>query len=184
MSEDHSLQNTCCLVWEVAATLVLWILQMNLSWSICWKTKPNICTACLQSLRISFDLCSADICSIIMLLSLYVHPRVIQTWTTKMWTAPIFFLKGCEYWLLGLPQRTRIMPILTLSNLFSICRSTCVSAQVTLKQSFQLIFTWPFNKSLQIDLSPDPKSSLRSIDASHVSLFFSFGPIGKSIYAE
>lgn len=44
---------------------------------------------------------------------------------------PIFLLKGCEYWFLGLPQCTGTMPILTLSILFSICKSTCASAQAT-----------------------------------------------------
>lgn len=50
-------------------------------------------------------LCSSDICSItIMLLSPYVCPRAIQTWTRRMWTASNFLFE--RLWILVLRSPT------------------------------------------------------------------------------
>lgn len=48
----------------------------------------------------------------IILLSPYLRPRAIWTWTPGgCEPPPNFFLKACEYWFLGLPQRAETMPM-------------------------------------------------------------------------
>lgn len=105
-----------------------------LSWIIiCSKKARVLCIHSPVFEELICVLCSRDIwfnnnCSFKFTICI---PKQSKREPERCELLPIFFLKGCEYWFLGTPQFAEAMSILALSNLFSICKSTCVSAQVT-----------------------------------------------------
>ena len=88
----------------------------------------------------------------IILLSPYLRPRAIWTWTPGgCEPPPNFVLKACEYRFLGLPQRAETMPMPHWAICFLFARPPAPLHRSPKPQTIHLILSWPFKKCLQID---------------------------------
>lgn len=94
------------------------------------RTKKKGSAFCLQP-QGSHLFCSPDMC----FTNNYRHhiwiPEQPQHEPEGWKLLPIFLFERLFHWFLGFPQRIETMSTLALSNLVSICKSTCVSVQVT-----------------------------------------------------